>query len=89
MSGFPPGADLSKIPLAANPNGDPPNFVDPPSQGATVLAVGLVFAVMSFSFVMLRIYTNLRIVRKLKMDDCTGRPLRNLCFTSIPNLLIP
>ena len=85
MSGLPPGADLSNIPLAANPNGDPPKFVDPPSQGATVLAVGLAFAVMSFSFVMLRIYTNLRVVRKLKMDDCTERPLWDLCLR--PNLI--
>lgn len=80
MSGIPPGADLSKIPLAANPNGDPPNFVNPPSQGATVLAVGLTFAVIGFSFVMLRIYTNLRVVHKLKVDDCTGRLLRDICL---------
>lgn len=70
MSAIPPGADLSKIPLAANPNGDPPNFVNPPSQEATVLEVGLILATISTTIVVLRLVTNMRVVRKLGLDDC-------------------
>lgn len=76
MSAIPPGADLSKIPLALNPTGEPPNFVDPPSQGATAFAVGLTLATISLFFVMLRLATNLRVVRKLALDDCTRQSLR-------------
>ena len=65
-----PGSDLSKIPLAQNPNGSPPNFVNPPSQSGTDLAVGLPFAVFSACFVLLRLITNFRHTGKLGLDDC-------------------
>ena len=67
---IPPGANLSKIPLAQNPNGSPPNFANAPSQSSTDLAVGLPFAILSTCFVFLRLITNFRHTRKLGMDDC-------------------
>lgn len=70
MNTIPPGTDLSKVPLAPNPNGDAPNFVDPPSQAATVLAVGLPLAIISTHVVALRLATNYRSTRILGVDDC-------------------
>ena len=67
---IPPGADLSKIPLAQNPNGSPPNFVNSPSQSSTDFAVGLPFAVLCTFFVLLRLATNFRHTGKLGLDDC-------------------
>lgn len=67
---IPPGADLSKIPLAPNPDGSPPNLVNPPSQSDLPLAVGLPLALISFCFVLLRLATNFKHVRKLGLDDC-------------------
>jgi len=67
---IPPGTDLSKIPLAPNPNGDLPNFMNPPSQAATALAVGLPLAIIGTFVVAFRLITNYRHVRKLCLDDC-------------------
>lgn len=71
---IPPGADLSKIPMAENPNGNPPNFVNPPTQNATVLAVGLPFAIISTCFVVLRLVTNFKNLRHFGLDDCMKNP---------------
>ena len=70
MAAIPPGADLSKIPLAPNPNRDPPNFVNPPNQAVVVLAVGVPLVAISSCFVSLRIFTNYRVAHKLGLDDC-------------------
>jgi hypothetical protein len=66
---IPPGTDLSKIPLAANPNGNPPNFADPPSQEVIAKAVGLPLAIIAFLFVLLRLISNFKMARKLSLDD--------------------
>ena len=55
MATIPPGTDLSSIPLTHNPNGDPPNFVNPPTQAAIALAVGLPLAIISACFVSVRL----------------------------------
>ncbi|KAK9419295.1 putative Integral membrane protein [Seiridium unicorne] len=47
MGDIPPGIDLSQIPLAPNPNGDPPNFDGGPSMEPTILATGITFIVIS------------------------------------------
>ena len=69
MSAF--RVDLSKIPVGINPNGDPPNFVNPPSNHATVVGVGVTLSVISLFFVILRLTTNSTIAKKLGLDDCT------------------
>lgn len=73
MAAIPPGTDLSSIPLTHNPNGDPPNFVNPPTQAAIALAVGLPLAIISACFVSVRLITNFKIVHKLGPDDCTWK----------------
>ena len=39
--------DPTTIPIAPNPAGGPPNFVNPPSLAHTILAVGLTLIVIS------------------------------------------
>ncbi|TGO61263.1 hypothetical protein BOTNAR_0131g00090 [Botryotinia narcissicola] len=70
MATFPPGTDLSHIPLAENPYGDPPNFINPINEEGLVLSVGLPLIIISFIVVNLRISTNLKVGRKLFVDDC-------------------
>ena len=71
MAALPPGVDLSTIPIAPNPNGDPPNFIDPPNQEALVLAAGVPLVATACVFVTVRVFSNLRIAGKLPSDDCT------------------
>jgi hypothetical protein len=66
--------DPSTVPLAVNPSGAPPNFVDPPSLAGTVFAVGLTLSLVSTFFVSLRLYTNWINARRLVLADCTCLP---------------
>lgn len=70
---IPPGTDLSKVPLAPNPSGAPPNFVDPPSLAN--ISYGLVSAmlVLSSVLVILRVLSGLKKDRWLKVDDCKSK----------------
>lgn len=70
MEGIPPGTDLSQIPLAPNPNGDPPNFDGGANLQLTILATGVVFIVISSAFVIIRLWTSIKNTRKLHLDDC-------------------
>ncbi|EED23821.1 conserved hypothetical protein [Talaromyces stipitatus ATCC 10500] len=65
-------ADLSNVALAPNPNGSPPNFVNPPSLESTVLAVGVVFIAISGTLILIRLATNYKYTGKLTIDDCEG-----------------
>jgi hypothetical protein len=73
MSGLPPGVDPSQVPLAANPSGAPPNFVDPPSLIVAVQVVGIVLAVISLILVTSRLVLGYRLKRPFGLDD--GRQL--------------
>lgn len=70
MDQVPPGTDLTTVPLVPNPNGKPPNFVNPPSQADTALGVGLPLVIISTLVVFVRLITNFRSARKLGLDDC-------------------
>lgn len=70
MDSLPSGIDPSTIPIASNPNGDPPNFIDSPSLAPAVLGVGIALIIISGIFVMLRLITNLNNTGKLALDDC-------------------
>lgn len=70
MGDVPPGTDLSLIPLAPNPNGDPPNFDGGPTLQPTILATGIVFIAISLIVVVVRLGTGLKNTRKLHLDDC-------------------
>lgn len=62
--------DSSKIPIALNPNGDPPNFVDPPCLAHTISAVGIPLIISSSLCVLIRLATNSKHTGKLGLDDC-------------------
>lgn len=70
MNSLPPNVDLSKIPIKSNPNGDPPNFIDPHSLAHAISAVGITLIVISSIFVFVRLATNFRYTGKLGLDDC-------------------
>lgn len=65
----PSTVDLSTIPLLANPDGSPPNFVDPPSLKATTYTVTIILMVASFMLVSLRLRANLKLYHKFAIDD--------------------
>lgn len=63
--------DPSKIPLAPNPNGDPPNFNGGPNLETTILATGMLLVLFSASAVAIRFYTGFNLSQKYFIDDCT------------------
>ncbi|KAI1120566.1 hypothetical protein F5Y10DRAFT_258125 [Nemania abortiva] len=66
---IPPGTDLSQIPILANPDGSPPNFINPPSLGGVTIAVSTILLAASTILVPLRLRTNRKICRKFAVDD--------------------
>ncbi|KAM5430661.1 hypothetical protein McanMca71_005487 [Microsporum canis] len=62
-------ADLSKIPIAPNPDGGPSNFVNPPSLESTVLSLGLALICISMACLTLRLLSNYQRTGKLCLDD--------------------
>lgn len=75
MASLLPKVDPSKTSFAANPNGDPPNFLDPPSLALDIFTVGLSLIVISGLLVILRLITNAKIVGKWGLDDCMFIPV--------------
>jgi hypothetical protein len=65
----PPGVDLSQIPLAPNPSGDPPNFNGGPNLASTILATGITFMTISLIFVIIRLATGWNHTKKIHLDD--------------------
>ncbi|KAF2177796.1 hypothetical protein K469DRAFT_696348 [Zopfia rhizophila CBS 207.26] len=66
---IPPGTDLTSIGLKPNPNGQPPNLVDPPSQAPLILGSGIALIAISSTAVGMRLATNFRFTKKLGIDD--------------------
>ena len=62
--------DPNTTPLAMNPNGDPPNFVNPETQAPTVLATGLLLIIISTICVVARCHSSWKGTGKLNLDDC-------------------
>ncbi|KAK3374270.1 hypothetical protein B0T24DRAFT_594375 [Lasiosphaeria ovina] len=68
-SDLPPGIDIWKIPLLPPPPGVIPNFVDPPSQAHMLRSgMGSILGIM-LVFVVLRLWTRIRLTRSLGSDD--------------------
>ena len=67
---LPPDVDLCQIPIAPDPSGGPPNFVDPETNAMVLPAVAIPFAAASLVMVTIRLVTNAKMVGKLKVDDC-------------------
>ena len=70
---IPPGMDLTKVPLAANPSGAPPNFDNPPSLAAVTYGMTCTMMVLAFGLVGLRVLAVFKKERRLKIDDCELR----------------
>jgi hypothetical protein len=67
---IPPGTDLSTIPLAPNPNGSPPNFINPPNLIGTVQGVGITLAIIAGILLCLRLRIYTQMNKRLLLDDC-------------------
>ncbi|KAF2819133.1 hypothetical protein CC86DRAFT_335890 [Ophiobolus disseminans] len=66
---LPPDMDLSKIPIMANPSGEGPNFANGPSMYPAMLESGIALIVVGGFFLILRLATNLKVARKIGLDD--------------------
>ncbi|KAF2110601.1 hypothetical protein BDV96DRAFT_552902 [Lophiotrema nucula] len=64
--------DLSKIPLIPNPNGSPPNFVDPPTLAPVLRGVICTMISVSANFVVIRFIASHRQHKRPQMDDYFG-----------------
>ncbi|KAF2756328.1 hypothetical protein EJ05DRAFT_487244 [Pseudovirgaria hyperparasitica] len=69
MNAAPQGVDPSLIPMSTNPSGAPSNFINPPSLKDSQFAGGLTLIILSTVFLIFRAYTNLRLTRRLFIDD--------------------
>ncbi|KAG4432496.1 hypothetical protein IFR05_012036, partial [Cadophora sp. M221] len=61
--------DYSHVPAFDPPQGITANFINPPTIECSVLEVSLPLSVISTTFVAVRIYTRLKIVKSLGWDD--------------------
>ncbi|KAI4100117.1 MAG: hypothetical protein LQ339_005639 [Xanthoria mediterranea] len=68
---LPPGIDLSQVASQQPPPGVEPNFVNPESTASTAIAVTVLFTVIMFIFVCMRVYTKLFVSRAKGWDDYT------------------
>lgn len=62
----PKTVDLCKVPAGKSPNGKY-NFVDPPSLGPAIIAVGATLLAVSTAFTAVRLFLNRK---KLRSADC-------------------
>ncbi|KAI0455774.1 hypothetical protein F5B21DRAFT_470595 [Xylaria acuta] len=88
---IPPGTDLWKTPAGMNPNGSPPNFINPETNENIGVVSLSVFIVIATLFVALRLYVPLRVTKhKLWWDD-SGLVSRHIWDTplAIPILKLP
>ena len=74
MDAIPPGTDLSKIPMAVNPSGAPPNFDHSPNLIKAVQGVGISLAAITLVFLIIRLRIYIKLNRGLVLDD--GRTTR-------------
>lgn len=64
------GLDFSKVPIGFPPPGITPNFENPQTIASAIIVIGVVMAVLTVSFVVLRLYSNQHSSRKFALDDC-------------------
>ena len=60
----------ANLPALLPPNGVEPNFVDPYSDAYMARILGIALLVLATMAVAARIFTKLRIVRKVDPEDC-------------------
>lgn len=68
----PPGVPLDQLPGLNPPPGITPNFANPPeSYQDTIVATFTVCLVVATLALAARLYTNVRIVKSVAIEDCT------------------
>jgi hypothetical protein len=65
-----PPALLATLPAAPPPPGIVPNFEHPPSRSNLLLGLTSVFLALAVISYSIRMYTKIKIFRKLTWDDC-------------------
>ncbi|MCJ1324193.1 hypothetical protein MMC10_000855 [Thelotrema lepadinum] len=77
-------AELS-MPLVPNPDGSPPNYIDPPTLAPAVTGVGVSLTIATTLLVVMRISTNARTAKGLGIDDvfCVIALLLAIPFTGV------
>lgn len=68
LANLPPGVDLNLVPMAVNPSGALPNFIDPPSLASTVAGVGVTFAILASIAVLAKTASDLKSPRGFWLD---------------------
>ena len=76
LANLPPGTDLSKVALQEPPPGVEQNLVNPESTANTAIAVTVLFTILMFVFVCMRMYTKLFVSRAWGWDDCKSSGAR-------------
>lgn len=61
--------DLSKTPLLPPPPDVSSNFINPTSRGDVYIGVGATFLALMFSFIVLRMWTKVVIMKSTGWDD--------------------
>lgn len=78
------GLDLTKIPLVAPPKGVQPDFENPSSTLApAIIAVSATMIILTFSLVVMRLYSNHHSARKFGYDDCKSHRSPSGCTTRL------
>ena len=63
---------FDNVPAMPPPDGVASNFTDPCSEADVTLVVGATFLVLATIAVTARLFTKLRIVKKIDIEDCTS-----------------
>ena len=79
-------ATLAAMPAGKSPPGVLPNLQNPYSLGPVVISVGAVLLAIMVVFVLVRIYTKVKIVGKFSPDDC-GYTAMNTCSEGSERLI--
>ncbi|KAF2034875.1 hypothetical protein EK21DRAFT_55295 [Setomelanomma holmii] len=64
-----PTSDLTKIPLAVNPSGAPPNFENPPTLSDSAYGTSISLILVGGICLAFRLGTNLKLSKSLRLDD--------------------
>lgn len=68
---LPPGVSYDQMPLAANPSGEPPNFVNPPSLLPVVQGIGITLGFIALGLLVTRMLIMRRSRRPFGLDDAS------------------
>jgi hypothetical protein len=67
---LPPNVDPSKTRLLPDPDGSEPDLIHPPSLRGATWSVLTILLVLMYTIAILRLGTNLKLYKKLALDDC-------------------